>query len=133
MISLPWSARNVAIMPMATTSKRTVEMRRVFRISLPKMAAELIRHVSAEESNADKSPMESNAASGNGSAPETRRKSGLTAAPVAFGANVAAHMPSKTIITLKMRMAKLPAITALRAVLESFATRFLEMTSGPRK
>ena len=42
-------------------------------------------------------------------------------------------MPSKTIITLKARMAKLPATTALRADVASFATRFLEITSGPRK
>ena len=42
-------------------------------------------------------------------------------------------MPSKTIITLKARRAKLPATTALRADVASLATRFLEITSGPRK
>ena len=42
-------------------------------------------------------------------------------------------MPSKTIITLKASMAKLPATTALRADVASLATRFLEITSGPRK
>lgn len=74
----------MAIMPIATTSKRTTEMRRVSRMSLPKMAAELIRHVSAEESNADKSPTDKSAASGSGNTPEARRKSGLTVAPAAL-------------------------------------------------
>ena len=74
------------MMPIATTSKRTTEMRRVFRMSLPKMAAELIRHVSADESNADKSPTDKSAASGSGNTPEARRNNGFTLVLAAFGA-----------------------------------------------
>lgn len=55
-------------------------------MSLPKMAAELIRHVSADERSADKSPTERSAASGSGSTPEARRNNGFVAEPAVAGA-----------------------------------------------
>ena len=58
----------------------------MFRMSLPKMAAELIRHVSADERSADKSPTERRAASGSGSTPEARRNNGFVAEPAVAGA-----------------------------------------------